>query len=232
MPYILSLDTSSTSCSVALHADGKLVALAEIFQDQLHGARLAVMIQQVLENAGVELAALSAVAVTSGPGSYTGLRIGTSTAKGICFALNIPLISHDSLVVMAHAASKRVAGRLILCPMLDARRMEVYCALYDTNLNLIEPIQAKIIDESSFADVLGNEQILFFGNGAEKCIGVIRHPNARFAANIYPSSIDLGQLAYIKYEKQQFEDLVHFEPIYLKEFLIKKSTKLDRVLNK
>jgi tRNA threonylcarbamoyladenosine biosynthesis protein TsaB len=232
MPVILSLDTSSTACSVALHVDGRLLAFSDIHKEHSHGARLALLIQQVLENAGVTFQQLSGIGLSSGPGSYTGLRIGASTAKGLCYALNLPLVAIDSLTVMAHRVVKEKRDEMFYCPMLDARRMEVYCAVYNSSLTVLESIQAKVIDENSFAELLGKGKTLFFGNGAGKCREVIRHPNAIFLEDINPSAIEVGELAVEKFKLGKVEDLVHFEPLYLKEFLIKKSSKLDSLLNK
>jgi tRNA threonylcarbamoyladenosine biosynthesis protein TsaB len=232
MPLILSLDTSSTICSVALHEAGRIVGLLEIHQENSHGAKLAVIIKQVVENAGYRFADLAAVAIASGPGSYTGLRIGTSTAKGLCYSLGIPLLSVDSLTIMASAMNRQLPAEFLLCPMLDARRMEVYCAIFDRSFELVEPIQAKVIDESSFSSLLTERKIAFFGNGAPKCRSAITHPNTFFADGVYPSASELGHLAYQKFADGRTEDIVHFEPIYLKEFLIKKSSKIDSILNK
>jgi tRNA threonylcarbamoyladenosine biosynthesis protein TsaB len=232
MPIILSLDTSSTACSVALHVDGRLLAVSDIHKEHSHGGRLALLIKQVLENADVSFQQISCIGLSSGPGSYTGLRIGTSTAKGLCYALNVPLVAVDSLTVMAHHVVKEKRDEIFYCPMLDARRMEVYCAVYNSSLTVLEPIQAKVIDENSFADVLEKGRIVFFGNGAGKCREAIRHSNATFLENINPSAVELGELACEKFNSAKIEDLVHFEPLYLKEFLIKKSSKLDSLLNK
>jgi tRNA threonylcarbamoyladenosine biosynthesis protein TsaB len=232
MPLFLSLDTSSDGCSVAVHDTEKLLGCLEIHEEYAHGAKLAVLIKSVLEECKIALKDLSAVGIASGPGSYTGLRIGTSTAKGLCYSLGIPLISADTLSVMALRAKKRERRAALMCPMLDARRMEVYCAIFDSDLKFVQPIQAKVIEEGAFGELLENSKIVFFGNGAEKCRGLLNHPNALFLENIYPSAVEVGELILKKFENRQFEDLVHFEPIYLKEFLIKKSTKTDSILNK
>jgi tRNA threonylcarbamoyladenosine biosynthesis protein TsaB len=232
MPLILSLDTSSTICSVALHDSGSIVGLLEVYQENSHGAKLAVIIKQVIENAGYRFEDLAAVAVSAGPGSYTGLRIGTSTAKGLCYSLGIPLLSVDSLTIMASAMHRQLPREFFLCPMLDARRMEVYCAVFNRDLEAVLPVQAKIIDESSFSTLLAENKMAFFGNGALKCREIIGHPNAFFADGVYPSASELGYLAHQRFADGRTEDLVHFEPIYLKEFLIKKSSKIDSILNK
>jgi tRNA threonylcarbamoyladenosine biosynthesis protein TsaB len=232
MPLILSLETSSTGCSVALHKGGQLLAISEIHLEHAHGAKLGLLIKEVLKNANVDFAGLSAIAIASGPGSYTGLRIGTSTAKGLCYALNIPLIAVDSLSSMAFGMRKTVAPDVLVCPMLDARRMEVYCAVFGSGLQIISPIQAKIIDEQSFADLLRSYSIIFFGNGAQKCKDKIAGSNALFVDDVFPSAANVGEMAHHKFIENKLEDLVHFEPLYLKEFLIKKPTKIETVLNK
>jgi tRNA threonylcarbamoyladenosine biosynthesis protein TsaB len=233
MPLILSLDTSASGCSVALHEDGKNLAVSEIRKEHSHGARLALLIKQVLENSGVTASELSAVAIASGPGSYTGLRIGTSTAKGLCYALDKPLIAIDSLSAMSVLFVERnPEDGLLFCPMLDARRMEVYCAVLDRELRFIDPIQAKVLDESSFAELLDKRRVVFFGDGSVKSKEIIKHPNAMFADGISSSALGVGELAWRKYQERRFEDLVHFEPLYLKEFLIKRSNKMDALLNK
>ena len=165
---------------------------------------------------------LDAVAVSKGPGSYTGLRIGVSTAKGFCFALNIPLISINTL---QHMAAKMVQEAnlkdCLFCPMLDARRMEVYCAIFDSNNKEFLTTEAKIIDDTSFANLLNKTKIVFFGDGAAKCKPALaQHSNAIFRDDFFPSSRDMVELAYQKYMQQHFENTAYFEPFYLKDFLI------------
>lgn len=232
MSLILSLECSTGICSAALHKEGELVIVAEVHEKQSHGEKLSPLIKNLLDVAGVTVSALDAIAVSSGPGSYTGLRIGTSTAKGMCVALDIPLLAVDVLTIMASKALAMGFKDALLCPMLDARRMEVYCALYNSSLQLQSPIEAKVIDETSFADKLGNERIIFFGEGSDKCREVITSANASFISDIYPSSKELGFLAHQRFLESKIEDLTHFEPLYLKEFAVKKSAKLERVLNK
>ena len=222
MPLILSLETSTTVCSVAIHRGQDLLASAEVHIEQSHASKLAILIDEVKKLAGIELKELSAIAISSGPGSYTGLRIGTSTAKGLCYALNIPLISINTLEVLAYQMSSLNFNNSLLCPMIDARRMEVYCLLTDDKLNVIHPTEAKIIDEHSFLDSLEKRSILFFGNGASKCKDVIVHHNALFINDIYPSAKQVGVMAYQKLLDNEVEDVNSAEPLYLKEFLIKK----------
>jgi tRNA threonylcarbamoyladenosine biosynthesis protein TsaB len=234
MALLLSIETSTHSFSCALHQDGQLLSFEESIAAQTTASLLAVMIEKLFEDAQEKKNNLCGVIVASGPGSYTGLRIGVATAKGICYALNIPLVSVETLYLMAYQfknsfsslpiaiGMERGAGDgVLLCPMLDARRMEVYCTLFDNHLSIIEPTQAKIIDEKSFSDKL-NHQIYFFGEGSDKCKNIIQHPNAKFISDIKPSSKELGEIGFQKFQQGHFEDVEHFEPFYLKDFIIKK----------
>ena len=175
---------------------------------------------------------LNAVAISSGPGSYTGLRIGTSTAKGLCYALDVPLIAIDTLSILAAQVNAINSERSLLCPMIDARRMEVYCSVSDADGSVIQSIEAKIIDEKSFEGLLSERRIIFFGNGAEKCRSTITHNNASFLTGITPSAGQLGLMAFAKFERREFEDLFQFEPFYLKEFKAKKPSNFIDVANK
>lgn len=225
MALILSLETSVDSCSVALHKNGKLLTSAFVDEPQAHAGKLGFLIEKVLTESSTLPQSLQAIAIASGPGSYTGLRIGVSTAKGLCYSLSIPLIAVNTLQLMAYQASQSSNEQAFLCPMIDARRMEVYSLLMDSSLSILEPIKAEIIDEQSYSQLLSKHRIAFFGNGAAKCRGVITNPNAIFLEGIVPSSISLGQMAARKFQKAEVEDLIHFEPFYLKEFQVKKSSK-------
>jgi tRNA threonylcarbamoyladenosine biosynthesis protein TsaB len=228
MSYILSLETSTTVCSVAIHEAGKLLMSREILIPQSHASKLAVLIDEVKKSSKLDFRQLSAVAVASGPGSYTGLRIGVSTAKALCYALNIPLVAVETLDIMAHQvyASRNGVNQTpspeFYCPMIDARRMEVYCKVFDGSLNVIRPVEAKIIDDHSFDDVMSERTLIFFGDGSSKCKEILTSPNAVFIENIFPAASMLGELAYKKFADGIVEDVVHFEPFYLKDFLIKK----------
>lgn len=182
---------------------------------------LTTLIQNAVEHAGFELADVDAFAVAKGPGSYTGLRIAVSTAKGLCFALEKPLIAVNTLEALALQVSGFYSDNYLFCPLLDARRMEVYCALFDKNLTAIEPTQAKIIDADSFKEVLATHSVVFFGDGAAKCQSILgTNPNAVFPENaIFPSAKTVGQLATVLFEQGHFEDVVAFEPYYLKDFM-------------
>lgn len=216
---ILSIETSTTVCSAALHDRDKLVAFEITHVPNSTASQLAVMIDKLLKQPSVKL---EAVAVSSGPGSYTGLRIGVATAKGICYALSLPLIALNSLELMA----RQVNAEGLMCPMIDARRMEVYTMLLDRSYNTVSSIEAKVIDGSSFADQLRDNKIFFFGNGSDKCKSVITHANAVFVDNIFPSAEYMGPLAYTAFKKNSFQNIAEFEPAYLKDFIAKKPKSL------
>ncbi|HRW99409.1 MAG TPA: tRNA (adenosine(37)-N6)-threonylcarbamoyltransferase complex dimerization subunit type 1 TsaB [Cyclobacteriaceae bacterium] len=222
MALILSLESATPVCSVALFEGSKLLDSSHLHIPQSASSRLAVMIDEVLKRCDVSPKQLNAVAVSSGPGSYTGLRIGVASAKGLCFALSIPLIAVNTLESMVSQVADRFDEGDLLCPMLDARRMEVYCLLALSDGRVIQETQAKVIDESSFQSELSENKIIFFGSGAAKCRDVIQHKNAAFIDNIFPSAVDIGRLAFAKFESQSFEDLAGFEPFYLKDFIVKK----------
>lgn len=219
MTYILSLETATKVCSVALHHQGKLLALKESFVPNSHSEYINGFIEKVLAEAKVTLKQLQAICISAGPGSYTGLRIGTSTAKGLCYALRIPLLSIHTLQGLALQYNTfQVDSDTILCPMLDARRMEVYCALYNAKGEEIVAPQAKIIEENSFLETLKDRKMLCFGDGAMKCAKVITHENAMFRDGVLTTAKSIGQLAYAKFVKEEYEDLAYFEPFYVKEF--------------
>ncbi|RYU92792.1 tRNA (adenosine(37)-N6)-threonylcarbamoyltransferase complex dimerization subunit type 1 TsaB [Emticicia agri] len=227
MAIILSIETSTKGCSTAIHQDTQLLALSELFHEKSSSGMLTTLIQHVVKVSGLNFQAIDAIAVAKGPGSYTGLRIGVSTAKGLCFTLDKPLLAVNTLQALAWqvhsiAQSVHTTDILLLCPMLDARRMEVYCALYQAdNLAQISPTEARIIDENSFAEILATQKIIFFGDGAAKCKEVLgKHAHALFLEQtINPSAKSIGLLAYDAYQKGQFENVADFEPYYLKEFM-------------
>lgn len=218
MTNILSIETSTTVCSVALHSEGDLRSFSQYFIEKSHSSILTPLISETVSHSGLQMPDLSAVAISEGPGSYTGLRIGTSTAKGICFGLDIPLIAINTLLAMAAGVSKTVVDDSLLCPMLDARRMEVYSLVSDRDLNLVRKVEPQIIDENSFSEYLESNKVTFFGNGSDKCKTVIHSENARFIDDINPSAKEIGTLACAKFENQDFVDLAKFEPFYLKAF--------------
>lgn len=219
MPVILALETSTDVCSVALHDGANLLGEAVLHVPQAHASMLAPLVEKVIGESGCAYRDLKAVAVSAGPGSYTGLRIGTSTAKGLCYALDVPLVAVGTLELLAYQGNALDdSGTSLLCPMIDARRMEVYCLVADRALRIVEPVSSKVIDAESFSELLKDNRMLFFGNGAAKCRDVIRHSNALFADGVYPSAAALGAMAARKFEAGDLEDLVHFRPFYLKEF--------------
>ncbi len=220
MAILLSLESSTSVCSAALHENGALLVNREIHTPQAAASHLTLLIDELFAAGGIKKTDVSAVAVSAGPGSYTGLRIGTATAKGICYALRRPLVALDSLHILASSLPIHNDGRL-LCPMIDARRMEVYCSLLTESLDVVEPTQAKIIDEKSFINYFPKEIIVFHGNGAGKCRMAIQHPNAVFIDNAYPNAASMGTLAFRKFESGDFADIRTFEPAYLKEFVAK-----------
>ncbi len=224
MDVILSIETSTSVCSAALHENGNLIAVKEVFTPQSAAAQLAMQVEELFKETNISKHQLKAVAVSFGPGSYTGLRIGVSTAKGICFGLNLPLISIDSLLVLASYDGLPLTTEF-LCPMIDARRMEVYCSVLDTSLSIVEDTQARVIDSYSFASRLEFHSILFFGNGAPKCSETLKHPNAFFFEGAYTTAASMGKLSYHKFQAQQFEIPGLLEPNYLKDFVAKTKLK-------
>jgi tRNA threonylcarbamoyladenosine biosynthesis protein TsaB len=218
---ILSLDSTTTVCSVALHHDGKLMEAIFISEPRAASSRLLVEAKNLLEKNSIKPIDLKAIAVSSGPGSYTGLRISTSAAKGLCYALNIPLISVNSLLVLTYPITKTHPSDLF-CPMLDARRLEVYTCLLDPNLTVAKPIEAKVLDPDSFSFELQKNKITFFGDGSLKFKEIINHPNALFVDGVQPEAKNLGYLAHEKLLNNDFENVEQFEPMYLKDFMVKK----------
>ena len=224
MAKILCIETSTNVCSTALSINGKSLFSETEHSANSHAAMLTLLIEKVMKNAETDISEIDAVAVSSGPGSYTGLRIGVSTAKGICYALEKPLIALSSLNIIAHQAiimHNDIINRenLLLCPMIDARRMEVYTALFDKNLNQIEDVNAMIISEKSFSSLLEKQKIAFLGNGAEKCKELINSNNAIFFDDIYPLASAMAKPVYKLFSNNVFEDTAYFEPFYLKDFI-------------
>ena len=222
---LLSLDTSTTVCSAALHQDGMLLGCYELFTERTSSAMLTTLINDVVLHTGHELNQVDAIAVAKGPGSYTGLRIGVSTATGLCFALDKPLLAVNTLAAMAEQIRAFYPATYELCPMIDARRMEVYCALYSAaDGHELSATSAEIIDEQSFRDWLARGPVVFFGDGAAKCRAVLgEQPNAVFLDKlILPSARTVGILATSAFAEDRFENVAQFEPFYLKEFMTAK----------
>lgn len=232
MTIILIIETSTEVCSVALAKEGRIMDLIETKEGQNHAKLVTVYAELLMQRNKIKASDLAAVAVSKGPGSYTGLRIGVSTAKGICYASKIPLIAIGTLEAMTrHVAVNRAKYHIpedrstMFCPMIDARRMEVYSMLLDQDGNVIKPITANIIEDSFLMDELNDNQVVFFGNGSEKCRKVINSMNAIFIENIEASARYMPELAWNAYIKNQFEDLAYFEPFYLKDFVATVSKK-------
>ncbi|WP_289054731.1 tRNA (adenosine(37)-N6)-threonylcarbamoyltransferase complex dimerization subunit type 1 TsaB [Carboxylicivirga marina] len=224
MAKILSIETSTGVCSVAYSENGEVVASKELYQINSHASNLTVLIEELFaQNNTPDMKDIDAVAVSSGPGSYTGLRIGVSTAKGICYALNKPVIAIDSMHILTQPLVNKEWEKselpTVFCPLMDARRMEVYTAVFDSDLNIIEEISAKIVDEETFLKWLSVNRVVFFGNGADKCKEVIQHENAIFVDGCHPLAKNLAPLAEQYFAEEKFEDVAYFEPFYLKDFV-------------
>ncbi|MDG1713870.1 tRNA (adenosine(37)-N6)-threonylcarbamoyltransferase complex dimerization subunit type 1 TsaB [Lacinutrix sp.] len=217
MALILSIETATTNCSVSLSKNGETLLLKEDNSNNYsHAERLHVFIDETLREANIERSELEAIAVSKGPGSYTGLRIGVSAAKGLCYALDIPLISVSTLEALAYQVN---VDNGVIVPMLDARRMEVFSAIYSSNLKQVRDIEAQILDESSFTQELSKGKVYFIGNGVEKTKALLKHENAFFIEGKLPSANQMSALAYLKYKKSDTEDVAYFEPYYLKDFV-------------
>ena len=217
--YILNIETATKNCSVSLAKNGETILCKEIAeQGYSHAEKLHVFIEEIIKETGIGVNDLNGIAVSKGPGSYTGLRIGVSSAKGLCYALGIPLISVDTLQVLA---KKVVVKDGLIVPMLDARRMEVYSAIFDKSYSKIKEVQAEILTENSYAD--SPETFYFIGDCQEKCKTVLTAANFYFLPEIvFPSANEMSALSYKKFINNDFEDVAYFEPFYLKDFLITK----------
>lgn len=228
MSCILHIETSTSVCSVALSQDGAVIFKQEDFKGLSHAVLLGVYVDEALSFADNHAIPVDAVAVSCGPGSYTGLRIGVSMAKGVCYGRNLPLIGLPTLEVLCVPVLLRedLPDDALLCPMIDARRMEVYTAVYDRALTVQSPVTAKIIDETSFAEQLAEQPVYFFGNGADKCREHIQHPNAHFLEGVIPLASWMFPLAEKAFAQQDFKDVAYFEPFYLKEFVASLPKKL------
>ena len=220
MVKILQIETATQVCSVALSVDGNTVAFKEETAQNIHAAKLTLFIDDVMRRAGLTYADLDAVAVSKGPGSYTGLRIGVSTAKGLCFALDKPLIAINTLRMMAKGHQLIYPGFSgLICPMIDARRMEVFMAIYNDKLEEVEPTQAKVLDDQSFASHLQQNNIAFLGDGSPKFNSYVGNEKATFFVDNFNSANFMSNLAYEAFMQNKFEDVAYFEPFYLKDFV-------------
>lgn len=236
MTLILHIETATAVCSVALSEDHQLSGIKTDLSGRVHSSMLSVYITELLKNCGKQPKDLDAVSVSEGPGSYTGLRIGVAVAKGICFSLNIPLIAVSTLKSMATGIFQKQKWsneKHVFCPLIDARRMEVYYALYDGKLEKVSPPAAQIVDDTSFKNVLANNKTVFFGDGMQKCkILLQNHKNAYFDEEFTPSAEFLIPNAVEKYNKKEFENLSDFEPFYLKAFMAEhQEFKIKNILN-
>lgn len=233
MANILLIETTTNVCSVALGTRKGIVCHRESRDEKAHASLLTVFIQDVLTEAGLEPGQLDAVAVSQGPGSYTGLRIGVSAAKGICYGLEKPLIALGTLHALAFTARQIVNETMpekeirsaLFCALMDARRMEVYSAVFNYDYEEIARVEALVVDKDSFQELLTANKIFFFGNGAAKCKEVIHNPNAIFLDGVEADARSLNYFAQLSYEQKNFVDVAYFEPFYLKDFVALKSTK-------
>ena len=220
MSLILNIETSTKNCSVSISRNFDIIQSKSLLSEKhSHSEILTLFIQDIFKKSNLKLSDLDAIAVSKGPGSYTGLRIGVSTAKGLCYSLDIPLISVSTLQAMSLGISNNNPHYDLYCPMIDARRMEVFSAFYDSENHQIREVRADIIDENSYVSFL-NKKILFFGDGSEKCKEVLTRENSHFLDNIFPNANDMVEISYQKYLQDDFEDVASFEPYYLKDFVV------------
>ncbi|MFY8181686.1 MAG: tRNA (adenosine(37)-N6)-threonylcarbamoyltransferase complex dimerization subunit type 1 TsaB [Flavobacterium sp.] len=222
MGYILNIETATKNCSVALAKNGETILCKEMAEQGFsHAEKLHLFIEEIVKEARITFSDLSAVAVSQGPGSYTGLRIGVSAAKGICYALEIPLISVDTLTVLANQL--QIENGIII-PMIDARRMEVYSAIFNAKKEMIREVQAEILTDSSFSDI--DDAVYFVGDSNEKAKTILTKSNFNFVDTVfYPSANEMSAISYKKFLNNSFEDVAYFEPYYLKDFMLQtKST--------
>ena len=228
---ILCLETATSLCSVALCDRNRIVALRESSEDRSHASLLTVFIDEIFKQTGIKADDLDAVAVSKGPGSYTGLRIGVSVAKGITYAASVPLISDDTTLAMFHGFMAMAEGKYaisqtdLFCPALDARRMEIYYSIFDSAGNIVKNVRAEIIDNDSMSDLPASSRIFIFGDGTAKCRDVISRKNVVFDENFAISAAFMNTPAYMAFDNRHFEDVAYFEPFYLKDFLTSKPVK-------
>ncbi len=224
MERIILIETSTGLCSTAIAEEGRIVCYRESAANRAHASLTAVFIDEMLRERGCTLKECSAVCISEGPGSYTGLRVGVSTAKGLCFGADIPLLSVGTLEVLVNQALQTHTHLKYIVPMIDARRMEVYTAVFDGKGTRLTPTEAKVIDSGSFSDILGQGQVLFIGDGAGKCEGTITHPNAHFL-QACPKASAMLEPAVRELQEKRFKDVAYLEPFYLKDFVATVSRK-------
>ncbi len=228
MIHILCIETGTTTCSVALGNENGVVGFKDLSDSRAHASQLSVLVDELLKELSFDISKVDAIAISQGPGSYTGLRIGVSFAKGVCYSLGKPLIAVGSLDSMVYGIKEvlpkeTISDISLFCPMIDARRMEVYSAFYNQTIHRISEVEAIIVDSNSFFNQLQNSKVLFFGNGASKCKSVISNQNAIFIDNFEPSARFMLPLALNAYKDEKFEDIAYFEPFYLKDFVATKA---------
>lgn len=229
MSCILHIETSTSACSVAVSEDGQNVFKKEDLNGPSHAVSLGIFVDEALSFADSHAMPLDAVAVSCGPGSYTGLRIGVSMAKGVCYGRNLPLIGLETLKVQCVPVllyHDELPDDALLCPMIDARRMEVYSAIYDRSLREVRQVQADVVDADTYREYLDRGPVYFFGNGAEKCMETINHPNARLIKGVEPLAKWMFPIAERRIAQEKYEDVAYFVPFYLKDFVAKESKKL------
>ena len=222
MAVILQIETSTTVCSAALSQTSSCIMERTELGGLSHATMLPRFLQEIVSFLTKENLKVDAVSVSCGPGSYTGLRIGVSSAKGLCYGWNVPLIAVDTLAVLCEGlieTGMTLGEDDLLCPMIDARRMEVYTAFYNKHLERVAPISAEIVSEDSFSDILASHKVYFFGDGAEKCRNVLTHQNAIFVPNVVPFAKNMTRLSATFFAQEKFQDVAYFEPFYLKDFI-------------
>ncbi len=219
MCTLLAIETSTPVCSCVLSCDGKILINKENYEGRSHASLVGLFVHEIMEHVRKQDILLDAIAISSGPGSYTGLRIGVSEAKGLSYGLGIPMIAIPTARIMASMMREKVDEGMLLCPMIDARRMEVYATFFDRSLHVVRETSADIVDGNSYKALLEKQRILFFGNGAEKCRSVITHPNALFVDDVHPLASEMVPLAEEAFAEKTFVDVAYFEPFYLKEFV-------------
>ena len=228
MACILHIETSTDVCSVAVSENGQVIFQQDDHSGPNHAERLGTMVDEALSFTDSHAIPFDAVAVSCGPGSYTGLRIGVSMAKGVCYGRNLKLVSVPTLELMCVPLllGEKIDEGALLCPMLDARRMEVYAAIYDRALKPVREVSADIVDQDTYREWLDRQPVYFFGNGAKKCMETINHPNARYIDGVEPLAKWMMPLAERRFLQEQFEDVAYFVPFYLKDFVAKMPKKL------
>lgn len=224
MSLILSIETATAVCSISIHNQGKLLGFTELHQENVHGSQLVPSIKSLLESLGLKIRDFDGIAVSRGPGSYTGLRIGVATAKGLAFSHDLPLIGIDTLEALARQVRDIVQPGELVIPMIDARRMEVYGMVLDHDFNALVPLAPMILHQDSFKDYLDKGKVYFLGNANLKAMEVIQSSNACFL-NKLNTAVTIGELATLKFDRKEFENLAYFEPNYLKEFMVMKPKK-------